>query len=73
MEKHTPLSAAPRAQLLIHAASVGDVAQCRLMVEELEVDINAGDYDGRTPLHLAFAEGWLRQLSMAGDLLTLRC
>jgi ankyrin repeat protein len=35
------------------------------MVEDGEVDINAADYDGRTPLHLAFAEGELKTSSIS--------
>eukprot|EP00730_Choanoeca_flexa_P013511 TRINITY_DN5403_c0_g1_i1.p1 TRINITY_DN5403_c0_g1~~TRINITY_DN5403_c0_g1_i1.p1 ORF type:complete len:514 (+),score=111.02 TRINITY_DN5403_c0_g1_i1:109-1650(+) len=57
MEKQTVLSTIPRVQLLIHAASIGDLEQCKLIVEDGDVDVNDYDYDGRTPLHLALAEG----------------
>ena len=57
MDQQSAMSAIPRAQLLIHAATVGDLEQCQLMIEDGEVDVNAADYNGRTPLHLALAEG----------------
>lgn len=41
---------------MIWAASQGDLEEIRRL-EALGVDINEGDYDGRTPLHLAVAEG----------------
>ena len=41
---------------MIWAASQGDLDEIRRL-EALGVDINEGDYDGRTPLHLAVAEG----------------
>eukprot|EP00730_Choanoeca_flexa_P015605 TRINITY_DN7199_c0_g1_i2.p1 TRINITY_DN7199_c0_g1~~TRINITY_DN7199_c0_g1_i2.p1 ORF type:complete len:481 (+),score=110.18 TRINITY_DN7199_c0_g1_i2:50-1492(+) len=57
MEKQTVLSTIPRVQLLIHAASTGDLEQCKLLVEAGDVDVNEVDHDGRTALHLALAEG----------------
>jgi glutaminase len=42
-------------QALISAACEGDVEQIRKLAEK--VSVNQGDYDGRTPLHLACAEG----------------
>ena len=42
---------------LIHAASLGDLFTCRLIVKRGGISIlNQGDYDGRTPLHLACSE-----------------
>lgn len=42
--------------LMCSAAGLGDVAALRRMIES-GADVNAGDYDGRTALHLAAAEG----------------
>ncbi|WP_262690010.1 glutaminase A [Kordiimonas aestuarii] len=47
---------------LIHAASLGDLAEITRLVAH-GADINAADYDGRSPLHLAAAEG--RELAVA--------
>ena len=41
---------------LCSAASTDDVEQLRRLVEN-KADVNKGDYDNRTPLHLAAAEG----------------
>jgi len=40
----------------IYAASVGDVSDLKRLVAHGH-DLNSADYDGRTPLHLACAEG----------------
>jgi glutaminase len=47
----------PKTQMLIHAASTGDGRLVEELVTRHGVDVNVGDYDGRTALHLAFAEG----------------
>ena len=42
---------------LINAASVGDMITCATIIERYGVGLlNTGDYDGRTPLHLACAD-----------------
>lgn len=43
--------------MIIHAASIGRVDQVRDLLDEGHVDVNVSDYDGRTALHLAVAEG----------------
>lgn len=39
----------------IHAASIGDIGELKQLIA-LGHDLNAADYDGRSPLHLACAE-----------------
>lgn len=43
--------------LLIHAASKGQLDQVTRLVTEYSLDVDTADYDGRTALHLALAEG----------------
>jgi ankyrin repeat protein len=40
----------------VYAASTGDINELKRLVA-LGYDLNSADYDGRTPLHLAAAEG----------------
>ena len=42
---------------LIDAASKGDLDAVMRLVEEQNIPIDVGDYDSRTPLHLAAGEG----------------
>ena len=42
---------------LIDAASKGDLDAVQRLVEEQKISIDVGDYDSRTPLHLAAGEG----------------
>jgi glutaminase len=44
-------------QLLIHACSAGNLELVERLVAHEGLSVNESDYDGRTPLHLAFAEG----------------
>jgi lysophospholipase len=44
--------------LLCSAAALGDIGALRKLVED-GADVNAGDYDGRTALHLVASEGHL--------------
>jgi len=46
-----------QANNFITAASEGDVEEVKSILEFGSVDLNHGDYDRRTPLHLAAAEG----------------
>lgn len=42
---------------LINAASKGDICQVERLIAEHGLDVDTCDYDGRTALHLALAEG----------------
>lgn len=42
---------------LITAAAVGDLDESLMLIHHGNIDINQGDYDKRTPLHLACGEG----------------
>lgn len=54
----SPLSRAALVSKLCFAAAKGDVESCR-SVMELDVDVNSADYDRRTALHVAAADGQL--------------
>ena len=52
--------ASDAARDMCEAASRGDVARLELLIAaDGGNDVNLGDYDRRTPLHLAAAEGFL--------------
>ena len=53
-------------QALISASANGDVDKIRKLAEK--VDVNKGDYDGRTPLHLACAEGSMEAIAVLLEL-----
>jgi len=53
-----------RVYKLIEAATRGDVKTFKLLASESNFDMNRGDYDGRTALHLAAAEGHLRFVTL---------
>ena len=45
-------------ETLINASAKGDLETVKMIADKIDQsDINKGDYDGRTPLHLAAAEG----------------
>lgn len=44
---------------LCDAAHRGDVAELRRLVKDHHADVNLGDYDKRTAIHLAASEGLL--------------
>lgn len=44
---------------LIHFASIGDIEAVKRLVEQEGVPANSADYDKRSALHLAAAEGYL--------------
>ena len=45
--------------------STGDLEGLRKII--VKVDVNCSDYDKRTPLHLAAAEGHLEVVELLGD------
>ena len=42
---------------LLHYAALGDLASLKRLAIMKDCDLNFGDYDGRTALHLAASEG----------------
>ena len=42
---------------LVDSAAVGSIEMVRTLVVDKGTDVNASDYDSRSPLHLAAAEG----------------
>lgn len=44
-------------QILIHAAASGNADKVKELIEKHFMDVNTSDYDERTALHLAVAEG----------------
>ena len=55
-EAGSRMNVATASGMMCSAASTGDLALLR-MLHESGCDVRVGDYDGRTPLHLAAAEG----------------
>jgi glutaminase len=63
-EKKEPLAISGRSKhdlvvAMCFAAQMGDLLALKQLLEQDQADINAGDYDKRTPLHIAAAEGQL--------------
>lgn len=52
---------------LITAASQGNVEEVKALLEFGSIDINLGDYDKRTPLHLACNEGHVEVVKLLCD------
>eukprot|EP01112_Ceratiomyxa_fruticulosa_P017015 TRINITY_DN522_c0_g1_i1.p1 TRINITY_DN522_c0_g1~~TRINITY_DN522_c0_g1_i1.p1 ORF type:complete len:573 (-),score=121.31 TRINITY_DN522_c0_g1_i1:153-1871(-) len=50
--------------VLCSAASKGDLEMVKRLIESEQYDPNAGDYDGRTPLHLATEEGHIEVVKL---------
>ena len=44
-------------QRMINASANGDLDTLKLLISKYKLDLNKGDYDQRTPLHLACSEG----------------
>jgi glutaminase len=49
--------------LLCWYASIGDIKNLKMMIN-LDCDLNNGDYDGRTALHLASAEEQIETIQL---------
>ena len=57
--RHGTKSTADLSTQLCNAAAAGDIDALRVLIAAGGIDVNQGDYDNRTALHLASSEGLL--------------
>jgi glutaminase len=59
----TPTKVVDHAEELCHASYKGEIQKVKDILNEGLCDVNGGDYDKRTALHLACAEGQAEMVS----------